>query len=127
MSRTIFIVENEFIIAEDLRAIVEHLGYQTVGYARSLSEAKERIRANVPALVLLDVQLSGKMDGLELARWLREQHQVPFVYVTSFADATTRQAMDETSPIGYLAKPFNQQDVQAALTVAFAVIDHSKT
>ena len=123
MSKKIFIVENEFIIAEDLTMMVEQIGYQTVGYARSLSEATDRIASDLPDMVLLDVQLSGGMDGIELAQLLRQKYRIPFVFVTSFADATTRQAMEAAQPAGYLPKPFNQQDVEVVLTKVFET-DH---
>lgn len=125
MGRKIFIVENEFIIAEDLRMMVEQLGYAVVGMARSVTTAKEQISEATPELVLLDVQLSGKMDGLELARWLKERG-IPFVFVTSFSDAATRQTIDKTAPTGYLAKPFDQQDIESTLARAFAAVDHHK-
>ena len=121
MSKKIFIVENEFIIAEDLTMMVEQMGYQTVGHARSLPDAVDRIASSSPDLVLLDVQLSEKTDGLELASWLQER-QISFVYVSSFSDPVTRQAMEATAPIGYLSKPFDQDDVQDALQKAFEVL-----
>lgn len=121
MSKKIFIVENEFIIAEDLAMMVEQMGHQTLGHARSLPDAIDRIAASLPDLVLLDVQLSAETDGLKLAGWLRER-QIPFIYVSSFSDLVTRQAMEATSPIGYLSKPFDQDDVQDALQKAFEAL-----
>lgn len=121
MSKKIFIVENEFIIAEDLAMMVEQMGHQTLGHARSLPDAIDRIAASLPDLVLLDVQLSAETDGLKLAGWLRER-QIPFIYVSSFSDLATRQAMEATSPIGYLSKPFDQDDVQDALQKAFEAL-----
>ncbi len=123
MRQKIFIVENEFIIAEDLKMMVEQLGYQVVGYAQSFAKAQQSIIAEPPELVLLDVQLSDQMDGLELAHWLRKQ-QIPFVFVTSYADQKTRQQTDATAPLGYLAKPFDQEDVRTTLVEAFRIIDH---
>ena len=122
MSRRVFIVENEFIIAEDLSMIVKQLGYQSTGYARSLAEAQQQITAEPPELVLLDVQLSDQMDGLEVARWLQKQ-QIAFLFVTSYTDPRTRQRTDATAPLGYLTKPFDQKDVQEALRAAFVTID----
>lgn len=123
MSRTIFIVENEFIIAEDLKSTVERLGYRVVGMGKSAADAMQQLTRQQPELVLLDVQLSGQMEGLQVAEVLNKQ-DIPFLFVTSYSDAASRREMDATRPLGYLTKPFNQEDVQRALKKAFKESDH---
>ena len=126
MARSVFIVEDEYIIAEDLRTIVEQLGYRVVGHSMEASDALVHIKKSSPDLVLLDIRLEGTIDGIALAKILNEKHNVPFIFITSHADPRTLEGIKATHPLGYVLKPFDQRDLYVALNIGFSKITNEK-
>ena len=116
----ILIVEDEFIIAEHLRSVLQLLGHRVTGIAGRVSEALDSLRQDPPDLVLLDVNLRGELDGIDLAGRLRAEHRIPFIFLTSQANAATVARAKQTRPYGYLVKPFGEQDIYVALEMALA-------
>jgi len=115
----ILIVEDELLIAEEMRMHLEQIGYQVVGLAIKYTEAIRLIDQYEPDMILLDIQLAGSRTGIDLAKDLAQRGRlIPFVYITSFADRKTLKAAKSTEPYGYLVKPFNQDDLFAAIEVA---------
>ncbi|MGL4597496.1 MAG: response regulator [Bacteroidia bacterium] len=114
----IFIVEDEFIIAENLRMILESLGYDVPEPCGSMEDALKRIPLERPDLCILDINLHGKHDGIELGKKLQEELNVPFVYLTSNADPETVKQAGVTKPLAYLVKPFNADEIYAAIEIA---------
>ncbi len=126
MGRSVFLVEDEYIIAEDLRSIVEDLGYQVVGHAMEAADALAHIKKTSPDLVLLDIRLEGDIDGIALAKILNEKFSVPFIFVTSHADQSTLEGIKATQPLGYVLKPFDRRDLYVALDIGFSKITNEK-
>ena len=116
----ILIVEDELIIAEHLRCVLELLGHRVTGVADRVSNALDSLRQDPPDLVLLDVNLRGELDGIDLAARLRAEHHIPFIFLTSQANAATVARAKQTRPYGYLVKPFDEQDIYVALEMALA-------
>ena len=116
--KKILIVEDELIIATDLGDILESLGYEVCGDAISAREALELINEQSPDLVLLDIQIKGGMDGIELAGIIRSEFRIPFIFLTSHADASTLQRAKEVKPYGYIVKPFQEKNIRAAIEIA---------
>src|SRR5689334_1543492 len=85
----IFIVEDEKIVAEDLRRMLERLGYSIVGMASRGDEAVEKIGATMPHLVLMDIRIKGPMDGIDVAEHVYSRLDIPVIYLTAYADDTT--------------------------------------
>ena len=85
MSKKILIVEDEFIVANDLQLILEEAGYAVTGIAVSSGEAQEQSQQNKPDLVLLDIRLKGKLSGIDIARKLRADN-IPFIYLSAYAN-----------------------------------------
>ena len=119
----VLIVEDEFIIAQDLRRIVTGLGYAVMGMAKSADEALKKLSKELPDLVLLDINLIGDVKGTELAVTLRDEYGLNFIYVTSFSDPETLQEMTQTKPLGYILKPFDERDIRVALELGFSKLD----
>lgn len=117
MDGKILIVEDEFIIASDLRIILEDAGYEIAGIASSVPKALEIIRLKRPAWVFLDIYLSGKLTGIDLARMLVEM-SIPFIYVSANSNQSVLREAKTTRPYGFLVKPFREQDVLVTLDVA---------
>jgi len=116
----IVIAEDEMIIAEDLKDILENLGFEVSGIGISGREVLQLIEEFNPGLVLLDIQLKGGMDGIDLAHKIREQYRIPFLFLTSHADQATLNRAREVNPYGYLLKPFEEPAIHAAIEIALA-------
>ena len=126
MPRSVFIVEDEYIIAEDLRSILSDLDYQVVGHSMNASDALVHIKKTAPDLVLLDIRIEGEIDGIALAKILNDKHNVPFIFITSHADQRTLEGIKETRPLGYVLKPFDRRDLYVALDIGFSKITNEK-
>ncbi len=117
MQGRILVVEDEPIVALDLKQELEEMGLEVIGIAESAEEAIAGAACE-PDLALMDVRIVGTMDGIETARELRLWYQVPVVFLTSYSDETTVSRAAEEMPYGYLTKPFKSAELMATLTVA---------
>lgn len=117
-SPRIFVVEDEAIIAADLCQRLQKMGFTVVGSASSGERALADVPAAHPDLVLMDIVIKGEINGIETARRLRQQRDVPVVYLTSHADTQTVRAAVGSDPFGYVLKPFNERELQAAIQIA---------
>lgn len=115
----ILVVEDEPIIAEDLKASLEDLGYEVVGICESAELAIKLLHQKTVDLILLDIQLEGSMDGIMLAAILNADFALPFVFLTSNSDDQTLSRLSKTKPAGFLTKPYNEQGLHAAIQLAF--------
>lgn len=118
--RTILVVEDEIVIARDLQRILRRTGYHVPDVAVSAEEALWFIEEHDPDIALLDIVIEGKRDGISLARLIREEYQLPFLFITSHADRATVDRAKATRPNGYLVKPFTADEVYAATEIALA-------
>lgn len=121
----IAVVEDEWIIAHDLRESLREVGHEVAEPVASYDEAVELVDRFRPATVLVDIVLRGELDGVDLATTLRERFRIPFVFVTSHADPATVERAREARPAGYLVKPFLPEEVYAATAVALMHYDAS--
>ena len=114
----ILIVEDELIIAEDVRNMLTKMNYEVVGNAMDYDEALSILNDARPDLILLDVNLNSKRDGIDLANTINETCKIPFIYTTSYSDASTLERAKATNPINYLVKPFKQEQLFSAIEIA---------
>lgn len=119
MAKKILIVEDEMIIAEDISLTLQKLGYEVLDVVPTGEKACNRIAENLPDLVLMDIKLRGKIDGIETARRIIKQYDIPIVYLTANADIATYEEAKLTAPYGYLIKPFKERELHAAIEMAF--------
>lgn len=117
-SPRILIVEDEPFIAENLQEMLSIFGYENTEITNSANQAIKAIKVSRPDLVLLDVKIKGDQDGIELGGIIKEQYQLPFVYITSYSDKETVNRAKHTQPLGFIVKPFTKDDVYAAIEVA---------
>jgi len=113
----VLIVEDEFLIADSLKDILEEAGYVVVGLADSVAEAQHLLDEHQPSLVLLDIYLKGDERSLALARTLQAQH-IPFVYISANANERVLEEAATTQPAGYIVKPFRKKDLLYTLEIA---------
>jgi two-component system, NtrC family, response regulator HydG len=114
----ILVVEDEAIVAEDLRDLLEELRYEVAAVVLSGREAIAKAVELRPDLVLMDIKLKGAMEGIEAAVKIREQTGPPLVFLTAFADERTLERAKTACPYGYLTKPFDQRTLRATIEVA---------
>jgi len=119
MSKTrIIIIEDEAIIAAEIKSTLSLLGHEVVGHAMNGDKALD-LFATVPAdLVLLDINIKGTLTGIDLARVIRRKYDMPFVFLTSFSDKLTLDKAKDTIPYGYIVKPFNENDLKVNIELA---------
>jgi DNA-binding NtrC family response regulator len=125
MNKKILIVEDQFIEANHLRLMLERAGYEICGIARSVDQAQEIIKKEVPGLVLLDIFLSGKQTGIDLARQLKETNTA-FIYLSANSNEEILAAAKTTQPYGFLVKPFREKDLLVTLEIAWYRHEHSQ-
>lgn len=116
--RTILIVEDEPIIAADLQDRLVALGYEIVANVDSGEEALLKIREKQPALVLMDIQLAGALDGIETAIHLRKTNNTPLIFLTSNSDEATFRRARYARPQAFISKPFRGRDLAHAIELA---------
>jgi PAS domain S-box-containing protein len=114
----ILVVEDESIVAEDMKAMLEGFGYAVPAIAFSGEEAVKKVLDTRPDLVLMDIVLKGQMSGVEAVEHIRSRCNVPVVYVTAYADETTVRRAKVTEPFGYILKPFDAREVQTTIEIA---------
>ena len=114
------IVEDELVIARTILSTLDELGYSHCGPAINYTEAMEMLEHNKPDLLLLDIQLSGKKDGIDVAQKLSELYQVPFIFLTANSDAETIDRAKKVKPHAYIVKPFTKEELFAAIEIAFS-------
>ena len=115
---TLLIVEDEAIVAMDLREQLLGLGYQVCGIASNADKAIALARQHRPDLVLMDIVIKGDRDGVETAEVIGRSLHIPVVFLTAYSDANTVERAAKTAPYGYLTKPFQTKELRAAIEVA---------
>jgi len=116
----ILVVEDERIIAMDIRNSLKRMGYEVVGIASSGEQSLEKVAEMKPHLVLMDIILKGEMDGIEAGEKILHEFKIPVVYLTSHTDPSTLERAKQTNPFGYVVKPFEERDLHTTLDIALA-------
>lgn len=114
----IAVVDDEMIVAKDLESTLRSFGYEVPGTAPTGQEAITLAATHKPDLMLMDIRLRGELDGIETARHIQQQLDVPIVYVTAYADEATLARARETCPYGYLVKPVQDTALRSAVSTA---------
>lgn len=114
----ILVVEDESIVAMDIKHRAEGLGYSVTGITPSGEGAIQKAAETLPDLVLMDIVLKGDMDGVEAAQRIRDTLDIPVVYLTAYSDEKTLKRAKVTEPFGYIIKPFEDRELHSAVEVA---------
>ncbi|HHS12327.1 MAG TPA: response regulator [bacterium] len=114
----ILIVEDERIVAENLREVLIQLGFRVTGIVSTSQDAVNAAGTQHPDLVLMDIKLKGEVDGIEAARQITERFQIPVIYLTAHTDVMTLEKAKTTGPFGYLVKPFHERELKSSIEVA---------
>ncbi len=114
----ILVVEDESIIAEDIQRSLQNLGYSVSAVVPSGERAIKKVEETSPDLILMDIVLQGKMDGIEAAEQIRSRFNIPIVYLTAYSDEKILERAKITEPFGYIIKPFKERELYINIEVA---------
>jgi CheY-like chemotaxis protein len=123
----ILVVEDESLVAKDIQNMLRGLGYEVMDVFSTGEEALVALRESDPDLVLVDIVLKGKIDGIVTAERIWETYGIPVIYLTAYADETTLLRAKVTEPFGYILKPFNERELQTTIEMAFYKAKMDKT
>ncbi len=126
IKKTILIVENNTLIAKDLREIAEEMGHLVIDTVPTVSQAKAYIDTTSLDLVLIDINLGDHEDGVSLGEYLLKKDAVPYMYITGACSPDVLDRVKETRPYGYLVKPYKKIDVEASITIILNNFIHRK-
>ena len=124
MVSKILIVEDEVLVANHLRRVIERSGHKVIGIARTYQKAIEHITSEKPTLVILDIYLLGEFTGIDLAHVLRDQN-IPFIYLSANSNEAVLLNAKKTDPYGFLVKPFREKDLLVAIDIARYRFEHT--
>ncbi|MCF7793251.1 MAG: response regulator [Candidatus Cloacimonetes bacterium] len=122
----IMIVEDEVMISEDIKKTLIQMEYDVVGVCASGEDAISLAINEKPDLIIMDIMLEGKISGIEAAKRIQKQKDIPVIFLTAYADDKTIQTATEAEPYFYLVKPFNENDLKAAIQITFVKNEASK-
>jgi AraC-like DNA-binding protein/CheY-like chemotaxis protein len=124
MRNKILVVEDDLIIALDLKGILIDLGYNPIINIVTVKQAIASVEEHNPILVLIDMKLQDSDEGTTLGQYLLEKDTIPFIYVTSYSDKITLDRANETRPHGYIVKPFKQADIASVISIVLNNYKH---
>jgi DNA-binding LytR/AlgR family response regulator len=123
-NNTILIVEDEMIIAANISLQLTHLGYEVTGIIPRAEEVLPQIRLHVPDILLLDINLKGDEDGIQLAHLIQKEFKIPIIYLTANSDEAHFERAKETNPYAFISKPFKKLDLQRAIELTIIRIQN---
>ncbi|MDD2896529.1 MAG: response regulator [Aliarcobacter sp.] len=111
----ILIVEDESIVALDIKRILTNLQYEVTNMANDYYSAIDSVQRNRPDIILMDVNLGKGKDGIETAKEIQLNHDIPIIYITAYSDENTINRAISTNPMGYLLKPFKKDEIKSII------------
>lgn len=113
----ILIVEDEILIAEDLKDILRSFGCKQIAMAHDKKTALTLLETFKPDIALLDIRMEKETDGLEIGEYINTMQQIPFIYITAHSDVEMIKKIVKTKPMGYITKPFKKSDLFANISL----------
>jgi DNA-binding NarL/FixJ family response regulator len=116
----VLVVEDEYIVSLDIQTRLIRMGYDVAGSCNSGEEAINRAAQIKPDLVLMDIMLAGKMNGIAAAKKIRSQMDVAVIFLTGYSDDATLREATTAEPFGYIVKPFDERTLKTTIEVSLA-------
>jgi len=116
----VLVVEDEIIIADDICDLLTEMGYEVAEPAISYSEAVKTLQDFNPDIAIVDIHLSGKKDGIDLAAFINENNKIPFIILTSNTDSNTVEKAKTVNPSAYLVKPYRKIELFTSIEIAIS-------
>lgn len=123
-TKRILIVEDNMVIAANISLQLSRLGYEVTGIETRGEDAVHHALENEPDLVLMDIQLSGRLNGISSVHLIHEKKKIPVIYLTSNIDEATFKLAKETSPLAFISKPYNPLDLERSISLAVHQMDN---
>lgn len=114
----VLIIEDQVLIAKSIEAMVVDYGMEVLALCKSGEEAIALTQQRTPDIVIMDIRLQGKLDGIQTAKELQLNERIPIIYLSDYSDKATVRRAKETRPANYLSKPFTEQDLMRAIEIA---------
>ncbi len=114
----VLVVEDESIVSKDIQHSLKKLGYNVVGAAATGEQAVKLAVEAQPDIILMDIMLKGEMNGIEAATQIRQETNIPVIFLTAYADESTLNKAKVTQPYGYIIKPFKEIDIHTSIEMA---------
>ena len=114
----ILVVEDDSVVAMDIKESLRFFGYRVVSPVSTGEAALESVEKHRPNLVMMDVKLEGRMDGIAAAEKIHAYYDIPVIYLSAYSDSKTLRRAKATYPYGYIVKPFNKNDLNTAIQIA---------
>ena len=123
MKRRVLVVDDESIVAQDIAECLRHMGCEVVGHALSGPDAIAKAGSFRPDLIMMDIVLQGPMDGVEAATTIRQQFDIPCIFLTAYSDGAVLARAKAAAPAGYMVKPFEEAGLRSAVEIALYKVD----
>jgi CheY-like chemotaxis protein len=117
----ILIVEDEPEVAKSLEMRLKKLGFSVAGREETAETAIKKAGELHPDIVLMDIELGGKMDGVQAADYIRKNYRIPVIYLTALCDTETLERVGTTAPYGYILKPFKDDELRTVIEIALEI------
>ncbi|MFP3871750.1 MAG: PAS domain S-box protein [Candidatus Aenigmatarchaeota archaeon] len=114
----ILVVEDEMVVAEDIKESLKDIGHRVVGITSRGEKAIELAREKVPDLILMDIVLKGEIDGVEAAEKIGSEFDIPIIYLTAYSDDKRLERAKVTEPYGYILKPYRKRELASNIEMA---------
>ncbi|MFB0925321.1 MAG: response regulator, partial [Vicingaceae bacterium] len=113
----IHITEDEFIVSKNLENQLISLGYDVIGCSSSGEDTLVDIEKNIPDLILMDIMLAGKLDGIETANIIAEKYDIPLIFLTAYSSDEIYKRAKNSNPHAYLLKPFEDRELEINISI----------
>lgn len=117
----LLIVEDDREVAKSLEMRLKKLGFSVVGREDTAETAIKKAGELHPDIVLMDIELGGKMDGVQAADVIRKKYHIPVIYLTAICDTKTLERVGATAPYGYILKPFKDDELRTSIEIALEI------
>lgn len=117
--KKILIVEDEDVIAMAMQYSLEELGYEVTDRMRSGEEALASVGKNIPDIILMDIKIDGRMDGIETAAIIHKTYNIPVIFLTSYSNSETLERAKQTNPFGYIIKPYQDRELYTTIELTY--------
>ena len=118
MTIKVLIVEDEVLVAEEIAADLEDYGFEITEIVISSEECLSALKNNTPNIILMDINIQGEKDGIETAKIVHQNNNIPIIYLTANTDSKTLKRALESSPNAFISKPYSKKDLYSAIEIA---------
>jgi len=124
--KSILIVEDELIIAANLSLQLTHLGYEVIGIIPRAEEVLFQISKQIPDIILMDINLKGDLDGIEVVHLIQKEYKIPIIYLTANSNEAHFNRAKETNPYAFVSKPYKKLELQRAIELTLVRIQEER-